>query len=94
MYIHVHVHVLFVKYVICLSIRDGPLGYGRSCSCLIRVGDTYYTSGKNYCALRGFVGSICNLGSGLEHGRHFFFLHRNVLISKGCCYEFISFSLE
>lgn len=89
-----YIHVLFVKCVICLSIRDGPLGYGRSCTCMIRVGDTYYSSGKNYCALRGFVGSICNLGSGLEHGRHFFFLHRNVLISKGCCYEFISFSLE
>lgn len=75
----------------CLSIRAGPLGYGRSCTCLIRVGDTYYTSGKNYCALRGFIGSICNLGSGLEHGKHFIFLHRNVLISKGCCCEFISF---
>lgn len=75
----------------CLSIRAGPLGYGRSCTCLIRVGDTYYTSGKNYCALRGFIGSICNLGSGLEHGKHFLFLHRNVLISKGCCCEFISF---
>lgn len=75
----------------CFSIRAGPLGYGRSCTCLIRVGDTYYTSGKNYCALRGFIGSICNLGSGLEHGKHFIFLHRNVLISKGCCCEIISF---
>lgn len=67
------------------------MGYGRLCICLIRVGDIYYFSGKNYCVLRGFIGFICNLGSGLEYGRYFFFFYRNVLILKGCCCEFIFF---